>query len=241
MVVDMPPVFARDQETPCVRRGVVRVAIEAVDHGEERRGRRFGVGDRGEPARGQGGEVARQSGRSLCLARAPLAGQLFVAGGEGIAGGQQRGVVGRRAEDPHDHRAQRSARLGGRRDVVAERLGGGAALLADPLERGAQRIALVAKVAIERPVREPGLGRDRVGGDGGEVARFEQALEGVEEPRARVAAAARRCGGRRGAGYAAQVRPAAAPLPARRIDDALDAVAVGPAGDRLGDLVCHLW
>jgi len=108
-------------------------------------------------------------------------------------------------------------------------------------EGGAQRVALVPEIAVERPVGEAGFGDDRLGGQGRKVVRRQQPLQCIEQPFSRIRSAPARRRRRCAARCAAEVCPAAARLAALRIAEPFDPIAVATAGDRLGHLIRHLW
>ncbi len=168
-----------------------RLAVEAVEHREQRRQRW-----RRDRARSRGRAPPALAGarRDACsprpCARAARARARGRSRPERVVRAQQRRVLGRRAQRPPATKARMPARAAAALATSSlEAVQRRAAPLAQPVERGQQRGALVAEVAVERAVRQAGGGARSRRPSGREVARREQALERVEQALAGVAAA----------------------------------------------------
>jgi len=119
-------------------------------------------------------------------------------------------------------------------------------VFAHALERARQEVALVAKVPVERPVGDAGLGGHRTGRDRAIAFAFGYSLERVEEARARRA----RCAPDGAAGFRRarlrvarhpEVRPMWPQLPGCGVAPALHAVTVGPPADAFDHFMRHAF
>ncbi len=101
-------------------------------------------------------------------------------------------------------------------------------------------IGAVAKIPVERAVRNARRGGDRVGGNGRRFAALEQLLGRRKQPQARIGSRHSALGHGAFAGDSADIGPAVARFAGVRIALALHAVAILASADRLHHIVRHV-